>query len=95
MSVHPVKHLDLASCQALAMGIGMLAGVCTLSHYSSSVNSNPAKGNILDQIRTRILFPNRHTHTNRNDRMNTVHARTHYRHHIFLMHSMMTQPHLC
>lgn len=63
MSVHPVKRSDLASCQALAMGIGMLAGVCTLSHYSSSVNSNPAKRNISDQIRTRVLFPKRHTHS--------------------------------
>ena len=52
MSVRPVKRSDLAVRQAVAMGIGTLAGVCTLSHYSSSVNSNPAKGNISDQIRT-------------------------------------------
>lgn len=52
MSVHPVKRSDLAERQAVAMGIDMLAGVCTLSHYSSSVNRNPVKGNISDQIRT-------------------------------------------
>lgn len=52
MSAHPVKGSDLAVSQAPAMGISMLAGVCTLSHYSSSVNSSPAKGNISDQIRT-------------------------------------------
>lgn len=56
MSVHTVKHSDLAVCQPLAMGIGMLAGVCTLSYYSSSVNSNLTKGNISDQIRTHVFF---------------------------------------
>lgn len=88
MSVHPVKCSDLAVCQALVMGIGMLACIFTLSHYSSSVNRNAAKGNISDQIRT-------HTHY-----MNTVHAQTHYRHKFFFMPTlssaeMMTQLHLC
>lgn len=48
MSVHPIKHSDLAGGQAPAMGIDTFAGVCALTHYSSSVNSNPAKGNISD-----------------------------------------------
>lgn len=38
-----------------------------MSHYSSSVNSNPAQGNISDQVRTKVFspnrFPNRHAHT--------------------------------
>ena len=64
--LHPVKHSDLAVRQALEMGIGMLAGVCTLSHYSSSVNSNPAKRKYLGSDQNMSIFPrttNTHTHT--------------------------------
>lgn len=64
--LHPVKHSDLAVRQALEMGIGMLAGVCTLSHYSSSVNSNPPKRKYLGSDQNMTIFPrttNTHTHT--------------------------------
>lgn len=54
-SMHPVRSSDLDGCQAL-MVICVLFGVSTLTHYSSSANRNPTRGNVSDQITMKVFF---------------------------------------